>query len=124
MRAKEFTVTELIQPEIVQQQPFKHEFYDERGLHWVAQSNGNFSLFITVDDTHGRQIAYITLEVNPDEQTLSSQDTWVDKPYRRMGIATRMYDWGKSLGNDIIKSDTLSAQGKKFWKARNSKPTT
>jgi GNAT superfamily N-acetyltransferase len=121
MRANEFTASldELIKPDIVNQKPFKLEHYDERGLHWTAQSNGDFSLYITVDDTHGRQIAYVTLEVNPDEDTMSSADTWVDQRYRRTGIATKMYNWGKELGGDVIRSNTLSAQGKKFWKSRD-----
>lgn len=110
---------ELIQPEIVQGQSFTKTFIDSMGLTWTAHSRGEFDLTIDIHSPDQGLVAYITLEVNPDEETMSSQDTWVDKNWRRLGLATRMYDWAQELGNTVIASGTLSNQGKKFWKARS-----
>lgn len=119
MRYKEFT-TELIQPEIKQQKGFTKTHTDELGLIWTAHSRGEFDLTVDVQSPHMGQIAYITLEVNPDEDSMSSIDTWVHQKFRRMGIATKMYNWAEKLGNTVVASSTLSRMGKKFWKSRVS----
>jgi hypothetical protein len=113
---------EIIQPEIVQGQPFTKTHVDSMGLTWTAQSRGEFDLTIDIQSPEQGLLAYITLEVNPDEETMSSQDTWVDKRWRRMGLATRMYNWAQELGNTVIASSTLQPDGKKFWKNRNQGP--
>lgn len=113
-------VRELIQPEIQQAKPFTKKYTDEQGLTWTAHSNGEFDLTIDIKDSKQELIAYITLEVNPDENTMSSKDTWVDVKWRRMGLATKMYNWAETLGNTVIASSTLSKQGKKFWRNRTS----
>ena len=111
-------IQELIQPEIQQGEPFTHKQTDSLGLTWTAQSRGEFDLTIDIQSPEHGLIAYITLEVNPDEDTMSSQDTWVDKRWRRMGLATKMYDWAQELGNTVIPSSTLQPDGKEFWKNR------
>ena len=110
---------EIIQPEIVQGKSFTKKYVDSLGLNWTAHSRGEFDLTIDIQSPEQGQIAYITLEVNPDEETMSSQDTWVDKRWRRMGLATKMYDWAEELGNTVIASSTLQPDGKKFWKSRS-----
>jgi hypothetical protein len=116
----ESELDELIQPEIQRGEGFTKTHTDELGLIWTAHSRGEFDLTVDVQSPHQGQIAYITLEVNPDEQTMSSQDTWVDKKWRRMGIATKMYNWAEKLGNTVVDSSTLSRMGKKFWKNRKA----
>lgn len=113
-------VQELIQPEIQKQKGFTHTKTDELGLIWTAHSRGEFDLTIDIQSPHMGQIAYITLEVNPDEETMSSQDTWVHQNFRRMGLATKMYNWAEELGNTVVASSTLSKMGKKFWKSRHT----
>lgn len=111
-------IQELVQPEIVQGKPFNLSHIDSRGLTWTAQSRGEFDLAISVTSPEQGQIAHLVLEVNPDEDSMSSQDTWVDRRWRRSGISTKMYNWAGELGNTVTASDRLSDLGKKFWQAR------
>lgn len=111
-------INEVIQPEIVQSKPFDHSHIDSMGLTWKAESRGEFDLDISVTSPEHGQIAHLVLNVNPDEETMSSHDTWVDKRWRRLGLATKMYNWAQELGNTVIKSDRLSDYGKAFWKSR------
>jgi len=111
-------IYEVIQKEIVQGQKFNHSHTDSMGLTWRAESRGEYDLNISVTSPHQGQIAHLVLEVNPDEETMSSQDTWVDKKWRRMGLATKMYNWAQELGNTVIKSDRLSDYGREFWRTR------
>ena len=111
-------INEVIQQAIEQGKSFTKSHTDSMGLTWRAESRGEFDLAISVTSPHQGQIAHLVLEVNPDEVTMSSQDTWVDKRWRRLGLATKMYNWAEELGNTVIRSDRLSDHGKEFWKSR------
>lgn len=128
MRIREFLtdsqMAEIVQPEIVNQQKFHREYHDEQGLLWSAVSTGEFDLVIDVRDHNNSIIAYATFEVNPDENSISSSDTWVSDRYRRQGVATKMYNWAQDLGNTVVKSSTLLPKGKKFWAARDKSGST
>ena len=117
----DLTLDEVVQPEIVNQQKFHREYHDEQGLLWSAVSTGEFDLVIDVRDHNHSIIAYATFEVNPDENSISSSDTWVSDRYRRQGVATKMYDWAQELGNTVVKSSTLLPKGKRFWAARDKR---
>lgn len=112
-------IKEIIQSEIVQGVPFVKTHTDSQGLTWRAESRGEFDLAISIEDSHHGQIAHLVLEVNPDENTMSSQDTWVHRQWRRQGLATRMYNWAQELGNTVTASDRLSDKGKGFWSNRS-----
>jgi hypothetical protein len=111
-------INEVIQQAIEQGRSFSQTRIDSMGLTWQAESRGEFDLTISVTSSHHGQIAHLVLEVNPDEASMSSQDTWVDKRWRRMGLATGMYNWAQELGNTVIKSDRLSDHGREFWRSR------
>lgn len=111
-------INEVIQTAIQQAKPFTKSHVDSMGLTWRAESRGEYDLNISVTSPHQGQIAHLVLEVNPDEDTMSSQDTWVDKRWRRLGLASKMYNWAQELGNTVIASDRLSDYGKEFWKSR------
>ena len=49
------------------------------------------------------------------KRSLVSDDTYVDPKYRGEGIATMMYAYAKSLGNDIKGSNIQTPMGKKMW---------
>jgi predicted GNAT family acetyltransferase len=49
------------------------------------------------------------------KQWLESDDTEVDDEYRGKGVATMMYAFAKSLGNDIKSSPYQSNAGKNMW---------
>lgn len=108
---------EIIQPKILRGEKFEVT-KDEGGFHWMADSIGKRDLKVSVW-SDGDEIAWAIFEINDDGETLSSKDTYVNIAYRRQGIATRMYDWARSLGNDIIKSRFVTPAGGKFWKHRN-----
>jgi len=114
----DLTLDEVVQQEIVNQQKFHHEYHDAQGLLWSAVSTGEFDLVVDVRDHNHSIIAYATFEVNPNENSISSSDTWVSDRYRRQGIASKMYNWAQELGNTVVKSGTLLPKGKKFWAAR------
>lgn len=109
---------ELIQPEVQDSKGFERKEYDEMGLEWTAFSKGNNELVIEVKTPHGETIAQAIFRNTEDPENLNSDDTWVDKKYRRMGIATKMYNWAQRLGNTIKPSKFRSVAGKKFWKSR------
>jgi predicted GNAT family acetyltransferase len=118
------SVDEVVQPELVDQKKFHHEYHDAQGLLWSAVSTGEFDLVVDVRDHNHSIIAYATFEVNPDENSISSSDTWVSDRYRRQGIATKMYNWAQELGNTVVKSSTLLPKGKRFWAARDKSDAT
>jgi hypothetical protein len=111
-------VDELIQPELQDNKGFEKVEYDELGLEWTAFSKGNNELVIEVKTPQGATIAQAIFRNTEDPDNLNSDDTWVDKKYRRMGIATKMYNWAQKLGNTINPSKFRSSAGKKFWKSR------
>jgi GNAT superfamily N-acetyltransferase len=49
------------------------------------------------------------------KRSLVSDYTYVDPKYRGEGIATMMYAYAKSLGNDIKGSNIQTPMGKKMW---------
>jgi hypothetical protein len=108
---------ELIQPEL-HKQGFKIQKTDELGLVWTAHSTGNFDLTIDINSPHQGLIAYANFGIDEYPDSLNSLDTWVDKKFRRMGLATKMYNWAQELGNTVEPSKFLSNQGKKFWHSR------
>jgi hypothetical protein len=120
----DLTLDEVVQPELVDQKKFHYEYHDEIGLLWSAVSTGEFDLVVDVRDHNNSIIAYATFEVNPDENSISSSDTWVSDRYRRQGIATRMYNWAEKLGNTVVKSSSLLPKGKRFWAAREKSSNT
>jgi RNA polymerase sigma factor (sigma-70 family) len=71
------------------------------------------------DPKNFRKIGWIDFIVHKDKKGntwLESDETEVDDRYRRKGVATMMYAYAKSLGNDIKPSDLQSDQGIKMWK--------
>jgi outer membrane biosynthesis protein TonB len=40
----------------------------------------------------------------------------VKEPYRRQGLAAAMYNFARSLGNDIVPGTTQTDMGQAFWK--------
>jgi GNAT superfamily N-acetyltransferase len=61
----------------------------------------------------GKQAGYVVFD--RDGKTLIAGDLVVDKEYRRQGIATKMYDYVKSLGFTVKRSDIQLSRGKLFW---------
>lgn len=60
--------------------------------------------------------AIFKLKGKGDNQHLESQDTWVNKDYKRAGIATTMYAYARSLGNDIKPSRQQTPDGRAMWR--------
>jgi GNAT superfamily N-acetyltransferase len=61
----------------------------------------------------GKQVGYVVFD--RDGKTLIAGDLAVDREYRRQGIATKMYDYVKSLGFTVKRSDNQLSRGKLFW---------
>ena len=88
----------------------KQEHRDGLDLKAEASTRG---LSIRAYDADGRMIGQAHFDIVDDH--LESFDTYVDRRYRRQGIATAMYNWAKELGNDIVASPDRLPDGKKFW---------
>ena len=116
------TLDELLQPEVTDGKGFEITKHDELGLEWTAASQGNNELVIEVKQ-QGQVIAQAIFRTTENPDDLNSDDTWVDKNYRRMGIATKMYNWAQELGNTVVPSKFRSTAGKKFWKSRKHENT-
>ena len=59
---------------------------------------------------------FIVKKDKKGNQWLESDDTEVNDEYRSKGVATMMYAFAKSLGNDIKDSPYQSTAGKNMWK--------
>ena len=120
MRAHEL-VTEKLQPEIDNWEPFKKN-YKVGEYDYVADFAvvGNMRyLTMKAYDATGKEVGSIDFEVVAN--TLMSIDTYVDMKHRRKGIATTMYRLAKELGNDVAPSQYQSRAGKKMWKGMTAK---
>ena len=119
MRFTEFNpIDELIDPSLKDKKGFTKIKHDELGLTYTAWSRGDTDLDIEVKTPGGEIIAHALFRDNEHPDDLTSDDTWVDKKYRRMGIATKMYNFAQELGNTVLPSKYRSAAAKKFWKTR------
>jgi len=71
-----------------------------------------------VEAYHGRNlVAWVNFEVVDDH--LEAIDVVVDKKHRRRGVATAMYQFAKSLGNDIQRSSKQTGMGREFWATKS-----
>lgn len=68
---------------------------------------------IEVQKPNGNMIGRVNFIQNDGK--LEAIDVKVEKPYRRMKLATEMYKFARELGNDIQKSDKLTPLGAAFW---------
>lgn len=65
-------------------------------------------VFIVLDGADGRDVAY-------------GEDLAVQPRYRRLGLATRMYDFAeKEIGEPLVQSTLKTKQGEAFWAARRA----
>jgi GNAT superfamily N-acetyltransferase len=66
-------------------------------------------VFIVLDGYDGRDVAF-------------GEDLAVQPRYRRLGLATRMYDFAeKEIGEPLYQSELKTDQGEAFWSARRKK---
>lgn len=116
-------IRELIQPEVKNRKGFELTQVDN-GITYIAHSSGHRDLSIIAHDGN-RQIGNALFRIHYNGDALASDDTYVAKDYRKQGIANYMYNWAEQLGNTIVKSDTLSQNGRAFWQRRaaKAKPT-
>jgi len=61
----------------------------------------------------GKQVGFVVFD--RDGKTLIADMLEVVGEYRRQGIATKMYDYVKSLGFTVKRSDNQLSRGKLFW---------
>jgi hypothetical protein len=54
-------------------------------------------------------------------KNLQSYKTWVEPEFRRMGLATAIYQYVAGLGNTIKPADVRTGMGKAMWKGFNKK---
>lgn len=50
-----------------------------------------------------------------NDKDLDPQNLWVNDDYRSKGVASTMYDYLKSEGYRIIRSQDQTSAGKRFW---------
>ena len=84
--------------------------YDDQLSLDVKVDGQNVDIRAIVD---GKQVGYVVFD--RDGKTLIADDLAVDREYRRQGIATKMYDYVKSLGFTVKRSDIQLSRGKLFW---------
>jgi GNAT superfamily N-acetyltransferase len=84
--------------------------YDDQLSLDVKVDGQNVDIRAIVD---GKQAGYVVFD--RDGKTLIAGDLVVDKEYRRQGIATKMYDYVKSLGFTVKRSDIQLSRGNLFW---------
>jgi GNAT superfamily N-acetyltransferase len=90
----------------------------------VAEGTGGIDFDMHFDDetgsfakltarAHGRVLGFVKFFVDGD--TLIADKLEVDERYRGQGIAAAMYDYAKSQGYTVEKSDDLTPDGEHFW---------
>lgn len=87
----------------------------------LIKYDDQLSLDVTVDVNavdvsaivDGKQVGYVIFD--RVGKTLIAENLAVDREYRRQGIATKMYDYVKSLGFTVKRSDIQLSRGKLFW---------
>jgi ribosomal protein S18 acetylase RimI-like enzyme len=117
--------------EAVNQAQFKPGFSKEKaildGKYKLVATNGYLKINskqsdqfrIEVQTARGTKLGWVNFE-NKDGH-LEALDLFVDKNFRRRGLATEMYKFARELGNDIRPSSKQLGNGKDFWKKDHSK---
>ena len=136
-------ITEVINPDIV-----KSTFYAEKTVEIPDVGPLTFTAYnistrqppqFTVDVTNaqGKKIAYfrfIVKDYEPEKKIFGFKLANKTNPYiiggnvsvwdqyQRKGIARQVYQWIKSMGNDIRPSTTQTSAGKAMWKGFEKTP--
>ena len=70
-------------------------------------------IWVTARDASGRELGHVLFVDTGDE--LVPQDLEVEERFRGQGIARVMYDWVKSKGYRIRRSNSQTRAGAEFW---------
>ena len=70
-------------------------------------------IWVTARDASGRELGHVLFVDTGDE--LVPQDLEVEERFRGQGIARAMYDWVKSKGYRIRRSNSQTRAGAEFW---------
>jgi len=95
-----------------------YEFEAREAIGGMGDYDANALTIIAYDPKKKNKIignAYFVVKGRGSKRSLVSDDTYVDPKYRGEGIATMMYAYAKSLGNDIKGSNIQTPMGKKMW---------
>ena len=91
---------------------------------WIMNESAGIDFDMQFDDdtgsfaeltarAQGRKLGVVKFFVDGD--TLIADQLEVDERYRGQGIAAAMYDYAKSQGYTVEKSDDLTPDGEHFW---------
>jgi GNAT superfamily N-acetyltransferase len=95
-----------------------YEFEARETIGGMGDYDANALTIIVYDPKKKNKIignANFVVKGRGSKRSLVSDDTYVDPKYRGEGIATMMYAYAKSLGNDIKGSNIQTPMGKKMW---------
>jgi GNAT superfamily N-acetyltransferase len=95
-----------------------YEFEAREAIGGMGDYDANALTIIAYDPKKKNKIignANFVVKGRGSKRSLASDDTYVDPKYRGEGIATMMYAYAKSLGNDIKGSNIQTPMGKKMW---------
>ena len=92
----------------------------------LANSDGTrltVNLYLPEADFWEDPVAYAKFDIKGFFflKNLQSYKTWVEPEYRRMGLATAIYQYVLGLGNTIKPADVRTDMGKAMWKGFNKK---
>ena len=91
-----------------------YEFIEEpfQGLDLEMEFDED-EIWVTARDASGRELGHVLFVDTGDE--LIPQDLEVEERFRGQGIARVMYDWVKSKGYRIRRSNSQTRAGAEFW---------
>ena len=91
-----------------------YEFLEEpfQGLDLEMEFDED-EIWVTARDASGRELGHVLFVDTGDE--LVPQDLEVEERFRGQGIARVMYDWVKSKGYRIRRSNSQTRAGAEFW---------
>jgi len=90
----------------------------------MKASPDDFDHVVKATAKGGQEIGSATARFNPDGQTMSSGDTFVEPGFRRQGVATKMYEaLERETGRKMVPAPAAeqTAEGKLFSRSRQGK---
>lgn len=134
-------LTESINPELLDKNFYKEKIIDTKAgqvklvaKHYPSNMIPQIKVEALIDDKLVGAVRFIVAgndepvgflnKFKKADPYLVAGNLRVEDEYQRKGIATAMYQFVKSMGNDIKPSSSQTDQGKAFWKSKPNESTT
>jgi hypothetical protein len=77
--------------------------------------NDGYLISVYKADNKSLPVGEVEFRINPGSKILHAESLSVDTEFKRLGLATSIYDYAESQGFKILPSRLITEQGFKFW---------